>query len=51
MPEKRRNFPPFGVKNARNTPSISVLFALTGRKSHRFRVQSSFEVVTFLINK
>jgi hypothetical protein len=51
MPEKRRNFPPFGVKNAQNTQSISALFALIGRKSHRFRVQSSFEVATFLINK
>ena len=51
LPEKWRNFPPFSVKNAQNTQSIFALFALTGRKSHPFRVLRSFEVVTFLINK
>ena len=51
MPEKWRLFPPFCVKNARNTQSISVLFALTGENLHPFQVLSSFEVVTFLINK
>jgi hypothetical protein len=51
MPEKCRLFPPFCVKNARNTKSISVLFALTGGNIRPFQVRSSFEVATFLINK
>jgi len=51
MPEKWRLFPPLCVKNARNTQSISVLFALGGKNIHHFQVLRSFEVVTFLINK
>ena len=51
MPEKRRLFPPFCVKNTRNTQSISALFALTGGNIRHFQVRSSFEVATFLINK
>ena len=51
MPEKYRLFPPFGVKNTRNTQSISAFFALTGENVRYFQVLCSFEVETFLINK
>jgi len=51
MPEKERLFPSFSVKHARNTPSISALFALTDENLRSFQVLRSFEVVTFLINK
>ena len=51
MPEKVCLFLPFGVKNARNTQSISALFALPDENPHSFQVLRSFEVVTFLINK
>ena len=51
MPEKGRLFPPFWVKNARNTQSISALFALIDGNLRPFQVLCSFDVVTFLINK
>jgi len=51
MPENGVYSQPFCVKNARNTQSISALFALTGRNLRPFQVLCSFEVVTFLINK
>jgi len=51
MPEKVCLFPPFGVENPGNTPSISAVFALTDENLHPFQVLCSFEVATFLINK
>ena len=51
MLEKVCLFSPFGVKNPRNTPSISAVFALTDENLHPFQVLRSFEVATFLINK
>jgi len=51
MPEKAHLLPPYGVKNARNTPSISALFALSGSNICLFQVLCSFEVRTFSINK
>jgi hypothetical protein len=51
MPEKEHLFPPYGVKKAGNTSSISALFALSGRNICLFQVLRSFEVPTFLVDK
>jgi hypothetical protein len=51
LPEKGHLLPPYGVKNAGNTYSISALFALSDSNICLFQVLRSFEVRTFSINK
>ena len=48
---KKRLSAPSCVKNARNTQSISALFALVGTNIRLFRVLRSFEIATFLRDK
>ena len=48
---KRRLFAPSCVKNARNTQSISVLFALAGTNLRPFQMLRSFEGKIFFTVK
>ena len=47
MPENRRKFALYCVKNARNPQRIPALFSLSNTNYRHFQVPCSFEAVTF----